>query len=417
VRIAIATPFLDRRHGTERVLLEQLERISSKPGVELHLYAQRVEDLGRVLPYETATQCKSSNTIVWHKIPAVPGPHLFGYIWWFLANQLYRWRDDAVRGLKYDLVYSPGINGWDADAIVVHAVFHQKQHSRLGLIGWRPWKWPRRVHRRLYYLLIMALERRIYPRPNTSLAAVSQLIAHQLDNFFARSDARVIPNAVDALHFTPEARATGRSEARQRFALTPETFVMLLIGNDWENKGLRTVLRSMAGCQDLPLKLLVVGRDDATPFLLLIRQLQLQGRIQFEPPSPDVLQFYAAADLYASPSLEDSFGLPTLESMACGLPVITSINAGVSQLITNSVDGFVLKDPSDAPGLASILRELYGHPDICRKVGERAARTASAYSWDRNARETWEFLMAALEKKRVAAGGPSRPSNLPPATR
>jgi glycosyltransferase involved in cell wall biosynthesis len=403
LRIAIVTPFLDRRHGTERVILEQLERISTKPDVELHVYAQRIEDLSRVLLYQPHRELQPPNSILWHKIPAIPGPHLFAYVWWFIVNHLYRWRDERFRGAKYDLVYSPGINALHADAIAIHIVFHEfyrQVRDRLNLFGTPVLAWPRRVHRRLYYRLIMALEQRIYSANETSLAAVSHLVSRHLTKFFGRSDACVIPNAVDIQHFTPEARSALRASARRRFGFPPDVFVLLLIGNDWEKKGLTTLLHSMAQCHDLPLKLLVAGKDDPAPFLLLIKRFQLQNRVQFEPSTTDVIQFYAAADLYVSPSLEDSFALPPLEAMACGLPVITSVNNGGSQVITNPVDGFVVEDPWDALGLAALIRKLYEHQDFARQVGETGARTARAYNWDRNAEETWQFLTAALEKKR-----------------
>ena len=403
MRIAIVTPFLDRRHGTERVILEQLERFSNKPNVELHVYAQRIEDLSRVSPYHAASKAKQPDSIFWHKVPAVPGPHLFGFIWWFFANQVCRSIDENLRGIKYDLVYSPGINAWDVDAIGIHIVFHEfyrQVRSRLKLLGSPLSSWPRRLHRRLYYLLIMILEKRIYGSPDTNLAAVSRLVSQHLKKFFARSDAWVIPNAVDIVHFTPDSRCARRASARERFGLATNMFALLLIGNDWEKKGLSTLLCSLADCRDLPIALLVAGKDDASPFLPLIKNLQLQNRVQFEPSSSDVLQFYAAADLYVSPSLEDSFALPPLEAMACGLPVITSVNNGGSQVITSAVDGFVLDDPCDAPGLAGLIRKLYEDRDLCRRVGESAARTAQAYNWDRNAEETWQFLMATLEKKR-----------------
>lgn len=115
----MVSPSLDRRHGTERCIAEQLERFAKFPDTEIHLYAQRVEDLANVVRHPArATGC-----IVWHKVPRLPGPHLFGYIRWFLANHLQRWWDQKVRGLKFDLFYSPGINAFDADAISVHVIF------------------------------------------------------------------------------------------------------------------------------------------------------------------------------------------------------------------------------------------------------------------------------------------------------
>src|SRR6266478_2277053 len=107
-RLAVVSPFLDKRHGTERIVLEWLSQLAG--AFELHVYSQHVEDLD--LP-----------KITWHRIPKLPGPHLFNFIWWVAANHLWRAWDRRFRGLRHDLTYSPGINCLDADAISVHIVF------------------------------------------------------------------------------------------------------------------------------------------------------------------------------------------------------------------------------------------------------------------------------------------------------
>src|SRR6202163_1353931 len=122
LRLAVVSPSLDRRHGTERCIVEQLERLASRNDVEIHVYAQRVEDLRGV---SRDRKTISSTGILWHKVPAIPGPHLFAYLWWFLANHLQRFWDSRIRGLKFDVLYSPGINAFGADVIAVHIVFHE----------------------------------------------------------------------------------------------------------------------------------------------------------------------------------------------------------------------------------------------------------------------------------------------------
>jgi glycosyltransferase involved in cell wall biosynthesis len=402
LRLAVVSPFLDRRHGTERVVLEQLERLAKNPSLQIHIYTQRLEDLASVVPFQRSGKEHSSSRIYLHRIPAIPGPHLFAFTWWFFANQFYRWIDTHFRGLTFDLVYSPGINCWDADAIAVHIVFHEFRRRvgmRLKVWGSPLTSWPTRIHRRLYYRLIMLLERLIYTRPKVRLAAVSTLVAGHIEKFFKRSDVCVIPNAVDTVMFSPEIRAQRRAKAREQVGLGPVDFALLLVGNGWENKGLNTLLHSMAACLELPFRLLVAGTDDRSLFTPLINRLGLRERVQFSGSSGDVMKFYAAADVYAGPSLEDSFALPPLEAMACGLPVITSVNNGGSQIITDGTDGFVLSDPCDSVALARLLRRLYEQPELCRRIGENAARTAQQYTWDRNARETWSFLCSALESK------------------
>lgn len=404
MRIAVISPFLDRHHATEHVILEQVERFCEHPDTEIHIYAQRLEDLAGVSRFQVHKE--QSGRVVWHKIPALPGPHLFAYIWWFFANHLYRWRDARFRGLTYDLIYSPGVNALDADVIAVHIVFHEfyrRIRPHLSLSASPVSSWPRLIHRRLYYLLIMALERRVYRRPGTQLVAVSRLVSRHLEEFFQRADACIVPNAVDTARFTPRIRAQRRETVRSELRLSPDIFALLMIGNDWAKKGLEVLLQCLAECHNLPLTLLVVGRDDRNLFLPLLDRFELQQRVQFHPSTQDIERFYAAADLYTGPSLEDSFALPPLEAMACGLPVITSVNNGGSQIITEGVDGFVLRDPRDVTALSSMVRRLYEQGELRLRVGENAARTAQSYTWERNARESWDFLIAALTKKRQAA--------------
>ncbi len=414
--IAVVSPFLDKRHGTERCVAEQVERLASEYGWDVHIYSQRVEDLpgversgkhsgaaGEGHPAQRVTgQPPARGRLVWHKVLSLPGPHLFQYIWWFCANHVWRWWDRAVQGTQYDLVYTPGINCLDADVSAVHIVFHEfyrlvRDELRFRKIPLRAW--PRTLHRRLYYHLIMALEKRVYGNRRVTLTAVSGLTARELRRFFGREDVHVIPNAVDLETFNPAVRQRRRAEARRRLRFEEKDFVLLLMGNDWKKKGLDHLLEAVSRCRELPLKVLVVGRDERARYQAAIQQLGLHGRVRFEAPSADVVQFYAAADAYAGPSLHDSFALPPAEAMACGLPVITSRNNGGSEMISHGEDGFILEDPADVAALARILEQLCAHQDVRGRVGQNAARVAEKYSWERNAEATRVFLEHAIHSQ------------------
>lgn len=400
MRLAVVSPFVDRRHGTERVLAEVLERLAGKYGCDIHLYAQHVEDL--VIGRAVTPSGEECGQIIWHRVPRLPGPHLLGFLWWYFVNQALRWFHRRFRSLRYDLVFSPGINCPDADAIVAHIVFREffrLVHDELRLRNTAVRSWPLILHRSLYYRLISRLENRIYRNPAVALAAVSRLTAGEITSHFARSDVTVIPNAVDVSRFNLNERLRRRASSREALKFSEHDFVLLLVGNDWKKKGLPTLLNAAAELPEFALRVLVAGRDNRAPFLAQIRSLNLEGRVRFEESSPDVMQFYAAADLYAGPSLHDSFALPPIEAMACGLPVITSVSNGGSQIITEGFDGFILNNPGDSAALAQLVRKLYQHPDLRRNVGENAARTAQSYTWERTASDTWEFLKEAHARK------------------
>ena len=412
MRIAVISPFLDCSHGTERCIVEQLERFALQPGAEIHIYAQRIQDLHGVTPYKYSPTAKSpkhdavtrsDNRLSWHKVPSIPGPHLLQYIFWFFANRLCRWWDAAFHHENYDLLYSPGINASDADAISVHVVFHEFYRQVRPQLNFRSTPliaWPRLAHRRAYYRLIMTLENRIYRRPTISLAAISASAATLLEKYFQPPAIRVIRYGVDVQAFCVSRRLAERPAARKNFQLSPENFALLLIGNDWRTKGLAALLQSLVLIHELPWKLLVVGRDVREPYDKMIREYGIANRVSFLPPSPDVMQFYAAADAYAGPSLEDAYGLPILEAMAGGLPVIASARAGAHEIITDGADGIILRDPQNPDELAAALRSLITNPTLCTQLGERATRTAQNHTWDRNAQVTWEWLNEVADQKK-----------------
>jgi glycosyltransferase involved in cell wall biosynthesis len=424
VRIAVISPFLDRSHGTERCIVEQLERFAAEPGAEIHIYAQRVEDLRGVTRYKYSAGAKSAdpgpatkpaNNLLWHKVPSIPGPHLLQYIFWFFANRISRWWDAAFHNARYDLLYSPGINATDADAISVHVVFHEFYRQVLPQLDFRSTPltaWPRLAHRRAYYRLIMALENQIYRRPTVSLAAISASAAALLEKYFHPTATCVIRYGVDVQAFSVSRRLAERPAARKLFQLSAEDFGLLLIGNDWRTKGLAALLQSLALIRELPWKLLVAGRDVRDPYDKMIRDHGISNRVIFLPPSPNVMQFYAAADAYVGPSLEDAYGLPIIEAMACGLPVAASSRAGAHEIITDGRDGIILRDPQNTEELAAALRSLITNPTLCRQLGEYGTRTAQNHTWDRNAQATWEWLNEVARNKKVAREKKAATTNL-----
>lgn len=402
MRIAVISPFLDRSHGTERCLIEQLEKFPLLTGAEIHIYAESVQDLRGVTPYKFGHANSPDAHLFWHRVPSIRGPHLLRFCFWFFANRCSRWWDAKCRGLKFDLVYSPGINATDADAIAVHVIFTEFYRRVLPQLSFQKAPlahWPRLLHRRLYYRLIMALEKKIYRQPRVSLAAVSASLARQLQSTFQRRTVHVIPNGVDADFLSPARRLALRSAARQHFALAPGEFAFLLIGNDFKNKGLAALLCALHKLPELHWRLLVVGHDERAFYDRLIREYGITDRVNFLAPSPDVLQFYAAADAYVGPSVQDAFGMPVLEAMSCGLPVVCSSRAGVSEIVTSNADGIILRDPQDAEEITTALHSLLDDPEVGRRLGEQAHLTAQKHTWNRNAQRTWEWLQAVLSEK------------------
>src|ERR1700682_6417614 len=308
-RIAIVSPFIDKRHGTERRIAEWISRPPRE--YEIHIYSQRVEDV-------------DLTRMRWHRIPRIPGPHLINFLWWFAANHVWRWCDVHLRGLPHDVVYTAGTNCMTADLVSVHIVFAEffrRVEPELKLSGNPLRFWPRLLHRRLYYRLIISLERHIYSNLNTGLILIARKTAADLKHFYGRDDPLpVVYIGLDHQIFNTESRLRNRAQVREQLGVADDKFALLLVGNDWKKKGLVAIIESLAQLRDLPIVLLVAGKDDRIPYEARIRELGLQGSVAFLPSRADVQWYYAAADTYVGPSLEDTFAQPPAEAMACGFP-------------------------------------------------------------------------------------------------
>jgi glycosyltransferase involved in cell wall biosynthesis len=394
VRIAVVSPFIDKRHGTERRIAEWITRLPEE--YEIHIYSQRVEDV-------------DLTRMRWHRIPSIPGPHLVNFLWWLAANHVWRWWDAHFRGLRHDLVYTAGTNCWDADLISVHIVFAEfvrQTAAELRLLG-NPLRFrPRLIHRRLYYRLVMFLERRMYTNPKAGLILIAKKTAEDLKRHYG-VDRRlpVVYIGLDHEIFNRELRLQNRPDSRRQLGVEENAFVLLLVGNDWKKKGLVILVEVLALLKELRLVLVVAGKDDATPYQTRIRELGIEGRVIFCPPRADVQWYYAAADAYVGPSLEDTFAQPPAEAMACGLPVITTATNGTAEIMTDGVDGLILEDPHDTFRLAACIRSLYEKSELRERIAAQAARTAGQYTWDRNGVEMRAIFADALRRRRAVPPG------------
>jgi glycosyltransferase involved in cell wall biosynthesis len=387
-RLAVVSPFLDKQHGTERMVVEWIDRLSD--AFEIHIYSQNVEDL-------------DLSKFIWHRVSRFPGPHLFNFLWWFVANRLQRYSDQHSKNIQFDIVFSPGPNCLDADAVTVHIVFAEfvrRVRSELKLMCNPIRMWPRLLHRRIYYKIAMILERLVFRNPSTQLILTAPQTAEEICRFFGRTERFPSVSAgLDHNIFNPARRCSLRKQARESLGVAEDRFALLLIGNDWRKKGLGTLLGALELLPHLSVDLLVAGKDDPGPFLPAIQEKSLRLRVRFLPSIKDVELYYAAADAYVGPSLEDTFAMPASEAMACGLPTIISARAGASALVTDRFDGLILIDPSDAKELANLILLLCDNKELRERLGRNAAQTAQKFTWERSTEELVVVFQEILRRK------------------
>jgi glycosyltransferase involved in cell wall biosynthesis len=110
-------------------------------------------------------------------------------------------------------------------------------------------------------------------------------------------------------------------------------------------------------------------------------------------PYDELPLWYNAAALFVYPSLFEGFGLPVLEAMACGTPVICSNTASLPEV---AGDAALLLAPGDERGLAEAMRAAWGDAGLRQQMSERGEARACLFSWDRTARQTVQTYERAL---------------------
>jgi alpha-1,3-rhamnosyl/mannosyltransferase len=103
----------------------------------------------------------------------------------------------------------------------------------------------------------------------------------------------------------------------------------------------------------------------------------------------DLPALYSGAAIFAYPSLYEGFGLPPLEAMASGVPVLTSNNSSIPEVVG---DAGVLIDPQEPESIAHGLFRLMSEERLRNTLAQRGMERAKALSWDATAEQTWAIL-------------------------
>jgi glycosyltransferase involved in cell wall biosynthesis len=271
-------------------------------------------------------------------------------------------------------------------------------HSPTGTLPvWAPCRQVVTVHD-----LFAAIEPRWFaPRIGWQLRLTQRRAAHAADRVIAVSQRTradlverygvperkisVVYNGVDHTRFQP-AEVDAEAVARRFGVRYP---FILCVGSlmPWRNAP-----RLLRAASKLRFGLLFVGRDiwGTDPTQRLAEQNGWDwARFAGYVADADLPALYAAARVFAYPSLYEGFGIPPIEAMACGTPVVASTHGALPEVLG---DAALLVDPYDENALAEALQAAAEDQGVLRRRGlVRAAR----YRWDVAAEQTWEVYAAA----------------------
>jgi glycosyltransferase involved in cell wall biosynthesis len=176
---------------------------------------------------------------------------------------------------------------------------------------------------------------------------------------------------------------------------------VLFAGNVKPHKNLERLIRAFAlvrgqtGHEDL--QLLLIG-DDVSKYGALRRAVESTGLRQdvrffgFVPPRT-LAALYRMASVFAFPSLYEGFGLPPLEAMSCGTPVVTSRMSALPEVVDEAA---LLVDPYRVEDIAAGIAAVLDEDDLREQLVEKGRARARAFSWERSVRAIHAGYLKAL---------------------
>lgn len=203
-----------------------------------------------------------------------------------------------------------------------------------------------------------------------------------------------VPNGIDPeFHPLPEDKKQDFREQRQ----LPERFI-LCISTIEPRKNLTTLIRAYATLNGVECSLIIGGgrgwRYESV--FALVEELRLKDRVLFPGfiPHAELPYWYNLADIFVFPSIYEGFGLPPLEAMACGTPVIVSNTSSLPEVVGSAGQ---LVDPTDVNALADAMRHVLADGALATSMAEQGLSQAERFSWRATAERTMAVYDAVLE--------------------
>jgi glycosyltransferase involved in cell wall biosynthesis len=221
---------------------------------------------------------------------------------------------------------------------------------------------------------------------------------------FPAEKVRVVTEGPDAI-FRPVAPGPGSDAALARLGIEPGPRFLLYVGGLSPHKNLPRLIEAFARAAPAELRLVLVG-DPGDVFHTHLPELRaavehfgLGERVVFPGfvPDDELVHAYNRAYALVQPSLLEGFGLPPVEAMACGVPVICSRAGALPEVVG---DAGVYFDPTDVASIAEALRRLLDDEPGRDRLARLAARRAARFTWAAAARAILDCF-AELEPART----------------
>lgn len=384
IKIAITARSYSREGGISIYVAELAEHFAMEN--EVHIYSTLWRDV-------------RNKNIIFHKVHSIQNQYLFEWLS-FTALNTARFK---FKKNEFDIVHTNGYDSLCQDVVTAHSI-HMAALNYL-----RTNNIPKGLG--IADSVSLIIEKFIYSkyRNYKMIIADSTSSKEELMKYYNVPDEQivVVPLGVDLDEYKPIEKCK-LTELRRKYKINENDIILFTVATEFYRKGMVELINAVGilvkrcGYNNIKLLIASKARDEGLRkgdiyYRELASMLGIGNNVLFAGHINDLNFHYNLADIFVFPTKYEAFGLPTLEAMACGLPVLNS-KIGAGELITDGIDGIHLDNPNNIEEIADKLEMLIKDEKLRKVLGKNARKTAMKYSWDETAKKTMEVYQQIIKK-------------------
>lgn len=382
MKIAMSARVYNKKGGISRYVAELAERFANEH--EVHVFSSKWEDV-------------ENDKLIFHKTPLPPGPLIFEACAYFIEMSTI----SKLMQNKFDVIHTEGLESAWMDVVTAHSIHRGALESMKNMGELKPLG--------VMDKFLLNTEKLNYSkyRNYRKIIADSTSSKEELMEYYGvpNEDIVVIPLGVDLDEYKPieKSKLTG---LRNKYGIDDNDIVLLIVATEFFRKGMIELISALGILRKKTtqnVKLLIVGeartegsRKGTDYYRELSKNRGVAKDVIFTGHVNDLNLYYNIADIFVFPTKYEAFGIPTLEAMAVGLPVLNS-KIGAGELITDGIDGFHLDNPNNIEEIVDKLEMLINDEKLRRFIGKNARKSVMKYSWDETARMTMDVYEEITE--------------------